>query len=180
MHTLIFLKTTNMCILKGRNLQDVNCISVGLESMGPLNSTWPGVAPTNLTTCLHTIQVGEPHRGNQDVNAKHQQNANNLPPPCAGVGVGGEARAALAVSVPQGGAFPSSPTPTRSGAVSATKADVAPEGSGDGPGHCTSLGGSGEAVAQRNCVLIWFQGEKKGRWVCVGSAEFCHLTLCHS
>lgn len=46
----------------------------------------------------------------------------------------------------------------------------APEGSGEGLGRCAS----GEALAQRNCVLFCFQ-KKKG-WVYVGSAEFCHLT----
>lgn len=52
-------------------------------------------------------------------------------------------------------------------AVSVAEVDVvAPEGSGDGPGHCISLEGSGEAVAQRNCVLFWFLG-KKGGEVCV-------------
>lgn len=45
--------------LKGWNLQDVNCISFGLKSSEPLNSTWPGAAPTNLTSYFCTVHAGE-------------------------------------------------------------------------------------------------------------------------
>ena len=71
-------------ILKGWSLQDVNCVSFGLESTEPLNSTWPGAAPTNLTSCFCTVHAGELQPQNQDGSVKGQQNANPHAVRCAG------------------------------------------------------------------------------------------------